>query len=97
MQNLSQIAVYFNNGSSVTKPWHVAGMEGKALAADHGHFTTAETAIMHACELARITQAALVVPAWLQTLADEIAKDDERYQALRENDSIGREECQGSW
>ncbi len=97
MQNLSQIQVYFNNGASVRKPWHVAGMEGKALATDHGHFTNAETAIMHACELARITQTALVVPAWLQTLADEIAADDALYVECRENDNIGREECQGGW
>jgi hypothetical protein len=89
MQNLSQIHVYFNNGASVRQPWHVAGMEGKAVATDHGHFTNAETAIMHAAELARISQAALVVPHWLQTLANEIAADDARYAELRENDSIG--------
>jgi hypothetical protein len=97
MQNLSQIAVYFNNGASVRQPWHVASMEGKALATDHGHFTNAETAIMHACELVRISRAALVVPTWLQTLADEIAADDARYAECRENDNIGCEECQGGW
>lgn len=74
MNSVTQIAVYFNNGASVRKPWHVAGMEGKAIAADHGHFTSAETAIMHAVELARITQAALVVPHWLQAFAAEVAK-----------------------
>ena len=97
MNSVDQIQVYFNNGASVRQPWHVAGMEGKAVATDHGHFTNAETAIMHAAELARISQAALVVPHWLQTLADEIARDDERYQALRENDAIGYSECQGGW
>ena len=95
MPNLSQIQVYFNNGFSVQRPWHVAGMEGKALATDHGHFTNAETAIMHACELARISQVKLIVPHWLQTLADEIARDDARYADLRENDDIGREESRG--
>ena len=97
MQNLSQIQVYFNNGDSFRKPRHVAGMEGKAVAVNHGQFTDADTAIMHACELARISQAALVVPQWLQALADEIAQDAARYADCRENDNIGREECQGGW
>lgn len=97
MQNLSQIRVYFNNGDSVRQPWHVAGMEGKAVAVNHGQFTNAETAIMHACELARISKTKLIVPAWLEVLAAEIAADDARFADCRENDNIGREECQGGW
>ena len=97
MNSVNQIQVYFNNGVSVRKPWHVAGMEGKAVAVNHGQFTNAETAIMHAAELARITKAKLIVPAWLEVLADEIARDDARYADCRENDSIGQAECQGGW
>ena len=95
MNSVTQVKVYFNNGSSVTKPWHVAGIEGRAIATDHGHFTTAETAVMHATELARISQAALVVPHWLQTMADEIAADDARFADCQENDRIGQEESRG--
>lgn len=97
MNTLPQIKVYFNNGASVTQPWHVAGTEGNAMATDHGQFSNAETAIIHAAELARITSKPLIVPAWLQTLADEIAEDDARYADLRENDNIGRDESSAGW
>lgn len=73
MNSVQQVKVYFNNGFSCQRPWHVAGMEGKAIADDHGHFTTAETAIMHAVKLARSLQTPLIVPHWLQPLATELA------------------------
>lgn len=97
MNILPQIKVYFNNGVSVSQPWHVAGTEGNAMATDHGQFSNAETAIMHAAELARISSKPLIVPAWLQALADEIAADDARFADCQENDRIGYEESRGGW
>lgn len=97
MNNLPQVRVFFNNGASVSHPWHVAGTEGNAMATDHGQFSNAETAIIHAAELARISRKPLIVPAWLQALADEIAEDDARFAELRENDSIGYEESRGGF
>lgn len=92
MNTLPQIKVYFNNGASVTQPWHVAGTEGNAMATDHGQFSNAETAIIHAAELARISSKPLIVPAWLQAMADEIAFMNGVLDSMRQG--VTPVECQ---
>lgn len=94
---LTSIKVYFNNGCNAKQPWHVGGCEKTAISASFGNFTDAEGAIIHGVELARIYKAELIVPLWLQKLANDIADNDWRYEQYRENDSIGQSESTQPW
>lgn len=63
---VTQIKLYFNNGTGAAKPWHVAGVEKRAIVISLGDFAKAETAVAHAKEMSRILCVGVIAPAWLQ-------------------------------